>query len=330
MLVLFHLANRHTYGNHQRKTPFHQLLILGCLTNILGEHYMKINNEEEKEIATIFSCLNDDYKLLDKIGKGGQKRVYKIINGSGEVQVLKIFFVSDNTGERVKREIHASKIIDHPQIPQILMSNVETNTSDNFIWIIEEFIDGQSLREIFASKKKFTIRDIITFLDTMLSILEKSEEKNIIHRDIKPENILFDIDQKYWLIDFGIARHLDLISLTDTNAPFGLFTIGYSASEQFRNRKYDIDIRADLFSLGVVSAEMILGYNPYVKDADNILTIIHNIEKAPLPILRIEGDTRYLLAQFLKILGDNRTSRRPSSAREAIELFNIVKSTLSI
>jgi serine/threonine-protein kinase len=291
---------------------------------------MKINDEEKKEIASVFSHLDGNYKLLEKIGKGGQKKVYKIVSGSGEIQVLKIFFVSNDTDERVKREIHASKIIGHPHIPRILMSNVENNTLDNFIWIIEEFVDGQSLREIFASKKIFTIKDVVVFLDTMLSILEKSEEKNIIHRDIKPENILFDINQEYWLIDFGIARHLDLISLTDTNAPFGLCTVGYSASEQFRNRKHDIDIRADLFSLGVVSAEMILGYNPYTKDADNILTIIHNIEKLPLPMLRIEGDTRYLLAQFIKTLGDNRTSRRPSSAHEATELFNIVKSTLSI
>jgi serine/threonine-protein kinase len=295
-----------------------------------GENYMEINDEEKKRIDAVLFCLNDNYKLLGEIGRGGQKKVYKIINGSGELQVLKIFFASNDTIERVKREIHASKIIGHPHIPRILMSNVENNILDNLVWIIEEFIDGQSLREIFALKKTFTINDVVVFLDTMLSILEKSEGKNIIHRDIKPENILFDIRQKYWLIDFGIARHLDLISLTDTNAPFGLCTIGYSASEQFRNRKHDIDIRADLFSLGVVSAEMILGYNPYMKNADNILSIIRNIEKLPLPMLQIEGDTHYLLAQFIKTLGDNRTSRRPSSAHEAIELFNVVKSTLSI
>jgi serine/threonine-protein kinase len=286
--------------------------------------------EDKKLIDTVLSQLNNNYKLLGEIGRGGQKKVYKISNNKGEIQVLKIFFPSDDTLERVKREIRSSKIIKHPNIPRILLSNIEGNIINNLIWIVEEFIDGKSLREIFVSKKKFTIKDVVDFLDTMLSILENSEKNNIIHRDIKPENILLDINHKYWLIDFGIARHLDLISLTDTNAPFGPFTLGYSASEQFRNRKYDIDIRADLFSLGVVSAEMILGYNPYTKNADNILAIVRNIEKLPLPMLQIEGDTRYLLAQFLKTLGDNRTSRRPSSAHEAVEIFNIVKSTLSI
>jgi serine/threonine-protein kinase len=287
--------------------------------------------EDKKLIDAVFLHLDNNYKLIGEIGRGGQKKVYKISNEKGEILVLKLFFTSNDTLERAKREIRASKIIEHPNIPRILMSNIEDMAMNNFIWIIEEFINGQSLREIFASKKKkFTIKDVVCFLDTMLSILEKSEENNIIHRDIKPENILFDINNKYWLIDFGIARHLDLVSLTDTNVPFGPCTLGYSASEQFRNRKHDIDIRADLFSLGVVSAEMILGYNPYTKNADNILAIIRNIEKLPLPMLQIEGDTRYLLAQFIKTLGDNRTSRRPSSAHDAFELFNIVKSTLSI
>jgi serine/threonine-protein kinase len=296
--------------------------------NISGENYMEI--EDKKLIDTVFSHLNNNYKLLGEIGRGGQKKVYKISNKTGEIQVLKLFFTSNDTFERVKREIRASKIIGHPNVPRILMSNIEDNVMNNCIWIIEEFINGHSLREIFISKKKFTIKDVVDFLDTMLSILKNSEKNNIIHRDIKPENILFDINHRYWLIDFGIARHLDLISLTDTNAPFGPCTLGYSASEQFRNRKHDIDIRADLFSLGVVSAEMILGYNPYTKNADDILTIIRNVERLPLPMLQIEGDTRYLLAQFIKTMGDNRTSRRPSSAHEASELFNIVKSTLSI
>lgn len=290
---------------------------------------MSIDSETQKIIDSIFSSIGKKYQLIEEIGKGGQKKVFKVQSESGNVQALKLIETTIDSLERVKREIRASSIIEHDNIPKVLESNVNTISDKNSIaWLIEEYIDGSSLREILSKGKLFTIKEVVSFLDTILSILIKSEEKKIIHRDIKPENILLDKNGKFWLIDFGIARHLDLKSLTDTNSPFGLFTVGYSASEQLRNRKHDIDIRSDLFSVGVVVIEMLSGYNPYVKDAENVLHIIKNIEMKPLPLLRIKGDTRYLFAQFIRILGDNRASRRPSSALEAKELFELIKPTL--
>jgi len=292
---------------------------------------MVIDSETKNLVDTVFSDIGSKYQLLDEIGRGGQKKVYKIRNESGIVQVLKLINTTSDSLERVKREIRASSIIDHDNIPKIITSNANVISDTNsIVWIIEEFIDGVSLRKILETGKNFSTNEAVLFLDTILSILIKSEENKIIHRDIKPENILLDNSGKYWLIDFGIARHLDLESLTDTNSPFGPCTVGYSSSEQFRNRKHDIDIRADLFSVGVVVAEMLSGYNPYTKNADNILHIIRDMERKPIPLLRIKGDTRYLLAQFIRTLGDNRTSRRPSSAREAKELLEIVKPTLII
>jgi serine/threonine-protein kinase len=291
---------------------------------------MTVKSDTNVVLNTILSEIGNEYQLIGEIGKGGQKRVYKIINKFGMEQVLKLAETTNDSLERVKREIRAASTIEHENIPKIIASNAETITNKNStIWIVEDFIDGKSLRQIMDTGKIFLINEVILFLDTILSILVKSEKKKIIHRDIKPENILLDTNGKYWLIDFGIARHLDLNSLTDTNSPFGPCTVGYSASEQFRNRKHDIDIRADLFSVGVVATEMLSGYNPYTKDADNVLHIIRNIERKPLPLLRIKGDTRYLLTQFIRTLGDNRTSRRPSSALEAKELLELIKPTLA-
>lgn len=290
-----------------------------------------LNEITEEEIKELILKIPLNLKLLDKIGKGGQKQVYKAIDKDKE-RIVAFKVIKPNLEiERIKREIIAVKTISHQNIPKIYNSNVENiNNSKEIIWIIEEFIEGESLRNALRKKRKFNLGDIVLFIDTILSILEKSEASNIIHRDIKPENIIIDSQNKYWLIDFGIARHLELESLTESNSPFGPCTIGYSAAEQFRNRKKEIDIRADLFSLGVVVAEIITGYNPYLRDAKDVLQIIKNIENQPLPLLRIEGDSRFLLARFIKVLGDNRISRRPSTAKEAKRLFNIVKDTLKI
>jgi serine/threonine-protein kinase len=291
---------------------------------------MEIDKTAKQQINAILATIGKDYQLLAEIGRGGQKQVFKVCSKNNELQVLKLIATTKDSLERIKREIRASEIIGHDHIPKILFSNASLPLNDDLVWVIEDFVDGSNLRDVLTQGKKFKIKDIVLFLDTMFSILEKSEAKSIIHRDIKPENILLDSAGKYWLIDFGIARHLDLASLTESNSPFGPCTIGYSASEQFRNRKRDIDIRADLFSLGVVAEEMILGYNPYTKDVDNVLAVIKKIEQGPLPLLRIEGDTRYLLAQFIRILADNRVSRRPSSVREAMEIFQVIKPTLAI
>ncbi|MDR0908383.1 MAG: serine/threonine protein kinase [Spirochaetaceae bacterium] len=291
---------------------------------------MQVNSIDMNEVNNILSSLGKGYKMLSSIGLGGQKEVYKIENCNHEIQIFKIIKPTPDSLERIKREIRASEIIDDEHIPKILFTNADKADNPNIIWIIEEYVEGNNLRECLKDGRKFTVADIILFLDTMFSILEKSESKHIIHRDIKPENILLDKTGKYWLIDFGIARHLDLDSLTDSNSPFGPGTWGYSASEQFRNRKHDIDIRADLFSVGVVAEEMILGYNPYTDKVNNVIAVIKRIEQVPLPLLRIDGDTRFLLAQFLRLLGDNRIFRRPSSVKEAKDIFAVIKPTLAI
>lgn len=285
-----------------------------------------------EEVESLLPEISRKIKLEGLIGKGGQKHVYKAIDlDSGKNLVLKVLKVKGDTLERLKREIRAVDIIDSKHIPKIFESNITiASEKENLIWLVEEFIDGGSLRTVLKSGRTFSLSEVVEFLDVMFLILEKAEKQKIVHRDIKPENIMIDSQGQYWLIDFGISRHLDLESITITHAPFGLFTIGYSAAEQFRNRKKQIDIRADLFSLGVVATEMIQGYNPYLHKASDILQVIKRIEQKPLPALRIDGDDRFLMAKFIKILGDNRLSRRPKTIRDAIKIFDIVKSTLNI
>jgi hypothetical protein len=75
---------------------------------------------------------------------------------------------------------------------------------------------------------------------------------------------------------------------------------------------------------------MIQGYNPYLHEANDVLQIIKRIEQYPLPALRINGDDQFMLARFIKMLGDNRISRRPGSVAEAQKIFEVVKSTLKM
>lgn len=279
------------------------------------------------QIAQLFQTLSEVTEP-QAIGKGGQKSVFKAQHKQHGTIAFKIIKPVVETKQRIVREIRAVKILADAHIPAIHDTNIETVVNDgDLVWLVEEFIDGSSLREVIRGGRKFQVNEVLDFLETMLQILVKCEANRIVHRDIKPENIILSSDNKFWLIDFGISRHLDLASLTSTSNPFGAFTIGYAASEQLRNLKKDIDTRADLFAVGVVAAEMMLGYNPYLHKMTDVLQVIKNIERQPLPLLRLEGDRQFLLAKFIKTLGDNRLSRRPKTAVEAYEIFNVIKNT---
>lgn len=283
---------------------------------------------ELNEIRSKFPDLSD----ITYIGKGGYKKVYKAASNTFGLVALKIINTStdkDEIVERIKREIRATEIIDSSHIPKIYNKGNDLETND-YIWIVEQWIDGKTLRDYLSEGKKYTIIEIYNFLEVLLQIIIKAEKCKIIHRDINPNNIMIDTNNKIWLIDFGISRHLDLNSITATNTPFAPCTIGYASAEQFRNRKKEIDSRTDLFSIGVVAYEMITGENFYIKDAKDAFQVIYKIEKYTLPVLKIQGDPQFLLANFIKTLADNRLSRRPSSAYEAYEMLLAIKSTLTL
>lgn len=266
---------------------------------------------------------------LLKLPSGGQKDVYSAKHVDYGDVVYKIIKLNSDSLERTKREIRAVLILESSHIPKIYEHNC--NSGEKNIWLVEEYVKGKNLRELILSGKTFSINEVVLFIETILSVIVLSESENIIHRDIKPENIILDEDGKFWLLDFGISRHLDLKSITPTNNPYGLFTIGYASSEQFRNFKKDIDSRSDLFSIGIVAYELIKGENFYMQNTNgDVFKVIKKLENESLPNIRLNGDSKFQLSAFIKLLGDHRRNRRPRSAEEALKIFETVKKTLTL
>jgi serine/threonine-protein kinase len=153
------------------------------------------------------------------------------------------------------------------------------------------------------------------------------EEKNIVHRDIKPENIIVSVDGKVYFLDFGIARILGVPSLTKTEALVGPHTPGYAAPEQFNNLKSDIDSRADLFSIGVVTYECLSGKNPFSEGATSHLDILQRTETITPVSFKIPGDTQQQFMGLLSSLMGKFPSRRPKDATQALNWLSAAKST---
>lgn len=261
-------------------------------------------------------------KIIQKYPRSGQKQVVLIQHIKYGKVILKVVEGED---ERVKREIAIVTENHFSNVPEILEMDFYNIDNETGIYILEEYIEGDTLRDILK-KGKLPLVEVIGLAEDILKVLLEMEEKRIVHRDIKPDNIIKKKDGKWYLIDFGIARVLDMGSLTMTEARMGPHTPGYGAPELFQYSKKDIDSRADLFSLGVVLFESVTGTHPFLKgDELNRNEIWYNtITVIPQSVV-IEGDIDMQFMGLIQTFMQKHISRRPRSVHKAIQWFDSVK-----
>ena len=260
-----------------------------------------------------------DLRLLTQ---GGQKIVFAAEHPADGAVVLKLL-KSMGQGEEVRREILAVEQVQSPRVPRILASGEVATPLGACLWIREQLIHGETVRAWLA-------RGPLAPLDTLrlgrhvLEALVRAEKAKIVHRDIKPENLMRDADGDVWLLDFGIARHLNLESMTATALPWGKMTCGYAPPEQYRNVKAEIDVRADLFALGVTLYECATGANPHREGASSDLEILRRVERVPLPALTLPIREAASFADLVGAMTQSRRDHRPASARDALVWINEV------
>lgn len=273
-----------------------------------------------------------DFKELEatlsdvvQIARGGQKVVYSATHPTFGSIVVKLFF---NKDARSQREIGISAYLDFDCVPKIYETGHITYVGSDTLYIIERRVEGEELRKRIERSERFTLKEAVDFLEQGLSFIKELEGKSIVHRDIKPENIIVSSDGKVYFLDFGIARILGMPSLTKTEALVGPHTPGYAAPEQFNNLKSDIDSRADLFSIGVVTYECLSGKNPFSEGATSHIDILQRTETITPVSFQIVGDTQQQFMGLLSSLMGKFPSRRPKDAKQALNWLSAAKSTL--
>jgi len=259
-----------------------------------------------------------DLEQFVPLGQGSQKVVFAAHHRADGDVVLKLIYPHQDA-EAVRREILAVSQVQSPRVPKILATGQVVTDLGSCVWIREQRVMGSTVRDRLRLGP-LTPHGVLRLGLHMLEALAQAERVQIVHRDVKPDNIISGRDGDYWLLDFGVARHLDLDSLTATAAPFGKFTPGYAPPEQFRNLKSTIDPRADLFALGVTLYECGTGRNPFM--TGNALETLRNTERIALPALNLPISSVNDFRDLVAAMTQKRRDHRPCSAAGALSWMN--------
>ena len=211
-----------------------------------------------------------NYKILQLIGEGGMGQVYMAEQQEGirrrvALKLMHFDRISKNSIARFDAEREALSRLDHPGIARILDAGQNENGQRFFVM---ELIKGISIIK-FCDREKLSLKDRLELFEEVCRAIHHAHQKGIIHRDIKPSNILVTLQDgrpSIKVIDFGIAKGLgeplgDKTMFTRFGELIG--TPNYMSPEQVENGGVDLDIRSDIYSLGVLLHELVTGKLPF-------------------------------------------------------------------
>ncbi len=258
------------------------------------------------------------YCIEKCLGVGGMGEVYlardERLNRHVALKVLPIDRMDDTTWvHRFEVEAQSISALNHPNV----MTIFEIGKHNDFVYMVTEYINGKSLRQVVGDRQ-LDLSSVLQYVIDVATGLVAAHDAGIIHRDLKPENIMVRTDGLVKVLDFGLAKRLEGTSGTalgsetpnnSTDPALLLGTVRYMSPEQVR--KQPLDYRSDIFSLGVILYELLLGKLPFASsnDADVLASILRsdpsdlqNITPAELRrlvdvMLRKDRDLRLLTAR---------------------------------
>ncbi|EMI20186.1 serine/threonine protein kinase with PASTA sensor(s), partial [Rhodopirellula maiorica SM1] len=176
------------------------------------------------------------------------------------IKILRSDFARDKDYvTRFRREAKAAAKLNHPNIVQVY----DVGSVDSFHYIAQELVDGENLRSVLSKRGSLTTDEAIDVIVGVASAIEVASEASITHRDIKPENIMRSDRGIVKVADFGLARlglDVDATRGDLTQAGLTLGTPRYMSPEQVQG--HTVDVRSDLYSLGVTMYHLIAGRPP--------------------------------------------------------------------
>jgi serine/threonine protein kinase/tetratricopeptide (TPR) repeat protein len=210
--------------------------------------------------ARLAAALAGRYTIEGEIGRGGMSIVYQARDLRNDrwvaLKVLRPELAGALGPERFLREIKVAAGLTHPHILPLFDSGV----ADRLLFYTMPYVAGESLRHRLVRHKRLSVTDAVTIARDVADALSYAHGQNIVHRDIKPENILLEAGHPV-VSDFGIARAISEANASRvTGTGFVVGTVEYMSPEQAAGD--ELDGRSDIYSLGCVLYEMLIGHTP--------------------------------------------------------------------
>jgi serine/threonine protein kinase len=225
-----------------------------------------------------------DYYIQSELGRGGMATVYLAhdnkFDSNVAIKVLNKEFVhNENIRKRFLAEARNMYKMSHPNIIKVTDLIEEGDT----VAFVMEYIEGETLKEYLERKGKLSDDEIKTIFSQMLDAVGYVHDKKLVHRDIKPSNFMINSEGQVKLLDFGIAKNIDIASAeyTQTGTGIQMGTPMYMSPEQITETK-SVTLQSDIYSLGVVLWQMVTGQKPYDTKTLSTFQLQNKIVNEPL------------------------------------------------
>ncbi|AZC13748.1 Stk1 family PASTA domain-containing Ser/Thr kinase [Microbacterium sp. ABRD28] len=265
------------------------------------------------------------YRVRARIARGGMATVYVATDLRLERRIaLKVMHghLSDDSvfQSRFIQEARAAARLADPHVVNVF----DQGQDGDMAYLVMEYLPGITLRELMREQRRLTIPQTITIMDAVLSGLAAAHRAGIIHRDVKPENVLLAEDGRIKIGDFGLARAATANTASGAQL---LGTIAYLAPELVTRGV--ADARSDIYALGIMLYEMLVGEQPYKGEQPMQIAFQHATDSVPRPSAKNPGVPEQLDELVLWSTEKN-PDERPVDAREMLDRLREIERQLGV
>lgn len=313
----------------QHENPPDTIYCGKCATPLESKDGMSISQTHTLQIPTKAllrgSIFANRYDILEELGRGGMGRVYKVFDKRLKEEVaLKLLRpdIADDPQvvERFSNELKFARKIVHKNVGRMY----DLSEAEGVLYITMEFVPGEDLKAFIKRAGQLSIGKTVAIIEQVCEGLVEAHKLGVVHRDLKPQNIMIDKSGNAHIMDFGIARSLSAEGITDAGVVIG--TPEYMSPEQVGGE--DVDQRSDLYSLGIILYEMVIGRVPFHADSAFAVGMKHKSEKPQAPQTIDPQIYDSLNRMILRCLEKDK-ERRFQSAEEILSELKVIKESIT-